>query len=171
MRVYEEVFVVRPDATEEEVDMLIAQFSGVITSAGGTVDKADKWGRRNLAYPVEKFKEGIYVVLSFQSAQSDLVKELERRLRVTDAVIKFLTIRLDERLKWVEKRKKKRAERDARKPAPPPPSAAVTEGAPAPGAPAPAAPLPGRPNAPEAAADAAPEAPAEAAPVETTPAE
>jgi small subunit ribosomal protein S6 len=140
MRVYEELFIVRPDATDEEVDPFIEQIKGVITSGGGTVDKSEKWGVRRLAYRVQKRSEGNYVLLQF-SAGPELVKELERRLRVSDMVLKFITVRIDEKLKRIEKRKKAREKRAARKPAP----AAVAPAAPA----APAAPLmPAEPAAP-----------------------
>src|SRR5947208_11944345 len=107
MRVYEELFIVKPDATDEEVDPLIEQMKGVITTGGGTVDKADKWGVRKLAYRVQKRTEGNYILLQF-SAGPELVKELERRLRVSDMVLKFITVRIDEKMKRIEKRKKAR---------------------------------------------------------------
>ena len=80
MRIYEELFIVRPDATEEEVDPLVEQMKGVITHAGGTIEKAEKWGMRKLAYRVSKHNEGQYILLVF-NAKADTVKELERRLR------------------------------------------------------------------------------------------
>ena len=97
MRIYEELFIIKPDATEEEIDQIIEQMKGVITTAGGTIDKVDKWGKRRLAYRVDKHREGSYVLIQFTSPP-ETVKELERRLRVTDAVIKFLTVRIDETL-------------------------------------------------------------------------
>jgi small subunit ribosomal protein S6 len=125
MRIYEELFIVKPDAPEEEVDQFIEQMKGVITTAGGTVDKTEKWGKRKLAYRVEKFREGYYVLFQF-SASPDAVKEFERRLRVADLVIKFLTVRIDQTLKRLEKRKKDREKRAHRKataaPAPAQPS-------------------------------------------------
>jgi small subunit ribosomal protein S6 len=128
MRIYEELFIIKPDATEEEIDQIIEQLTGVITSAGGTVDKTEKWGKRRLAYRVEKQREGYYVLIQFTSGPQT-VKELERRLRVTDAVIKFLTVRIDETLKRLEKRKKHREKRAHRKatapPAPAQPSVAA----------------------------------------------
>jgi small subunit ribosomal protein S6 len=116
-RIYEELFIVKPDAPEEEVDHFIEQMRGVVTSAGGTVDKVDKWGKRRLAYRVQKYREGSYVLVQF-SASAQAVKEFERRLRVSDMVIKFLTVRIDETLKRLEKRKKERDRRAARKPLP-----------------------------------------------------
>ena len=118
MRIYEEMFIVRPDAAEEEIDAYIEQVKQVIAGAGGTVDKAEKWGKRKLAYRVGKREEGFYVLLQFSSGP-EAVKELERRLRVSDLVLKYLTVRIDEKMKRVEKRRKAREKRAARKPAPP----------------------------------------------------
>ena len=67
MRIYEELFIVKPDAPEEEVDPFIDQIKAVITNAGGTVDKAEKWGKRKLAYRVQKYREGRYVLFQFSS--------------------------------------------------------------------------------------------------------
>ena len=154
MRIYEELFIVRPDATEEEVDPLIEQLKNVITQAGGTLDKTEKWGVRKLAYRIMKYQEGQYILLQF-SANSQVVKELERRLRVADLVVKFLTVRIDEKLKRLEKRRKQREKRAARKPAPPPPMPAAVASpllpheapAPVPGAPAGATPSQPTPEA------------------------
>ncbi len=115
MRIYEELFIVRPDATEEEVDPFVEQLKNIVTSAGGTIDKSDKWGVRKLAYRVLKFNEGQFILLQF-SSNPDAVKELERRLRVSDLVLKHITVRIDEKLKRIEKRKKAREKRAARKP-------------------------------------------------------
>jgi small subunit ribosomal protein S6 len=158
MRVYEELFIVKPDAPEEEVDAYIGQVKDLITNGKGTIEKADKWGTRKLAYKVQKYNEGIYVLIQFSSSP-DLVKEVERRMRVTDLVIKFITVRIDEKIKKIEKRKKQREKRAGRRP---PPQAA----APAlPGGPAPA--VPGAPGAP--VVHAAPGAPVEAAPAAAAP--
>ena len=148
MRIYEELFIVRPDATEEEIDPFIEQMKTVITSAGGTVDKTEKWGIRKLAYRVQKRTEGFYVLLQF-TTKPETVLEVERRLRVSDMVMKFQNVRIDEKLKKIEKRKKEREKRAARKPAPPAaPSvplehmmAGVEPSGPRPGAPMPGAPV------------------------------
>ena len=127
MRIYEELFIAKPDAPDEEVDQFVEQLRTQLTTAGATVDKVDKWGKRRLAYKVDKYREGAYVLLQF-SAAPETVKELERRLRVSDIVIKFLTVRIDETLKRLEKRKKERDKRAHRKsiasPAAAPPSVA-----------------------------------------------
>jgi small subunit ribosomal protein S6 len=144
MRIYEELFIVRADAPEEEIDPLIEQLKGIIEHGGGSVEKVDKWGVRRLAYSIAKNTDGYYVLLQF-SAQAETVKEIERRLRVADLVIKFLTVRIDEKLKWLEKRRKIREKRAARKPPPAPPAPAVAASPAAPGEPAP--PIPGAPAA------------------------
>ena len=148
-RVYEELFIVRPDATEEEVDGIVEPLRGAVTSAGGTIDKVDKWGVRRLAYKVEKRNEGYYVLLQFTADSPTVVREVERRLRVNDAVMKFITVRIDVKMKKVEKRRKAREKRAARRPAPPvaAPTMPAAEGVPVPGAPMPGAPAPGAPEA------------------------
>jgi small subunit ribosomal protein S6 len=125
MRIYEELFIVRPDAPPEEVDPFIEQLKNVITHTGGTLEKVDKWGVRKLAYRVLKYNDGQYILLQF-NAQPDTVKEIERRLRVADFVLKFITVRIDERLKRIEKRKRARDKRAARRPAPSPSAPAVS---------------------------------------------
>jgi small subunit ribosomal protein S6 len=152
MRIYEELFIIRPDAPEEEVDALVEAARQTITNGGGTVDKVDKWGVRKLAYRVGKRDEGYYVLMQFTS-NPEPVKEVERRFRVSDNVLKFLTVRIDEKLKKIEKRKKEREKRAKRKPqiaaAPARPAPAAP---PAPGAPA----VPGTPEtAPAPAAEPA----------------
>jgi small subunit ribosomal protein S6 len=118
-RLYEIMFIVNPTTTEEDVDKLIAQFETTVTSTHGEVQKVDKMGKRRLAYRVGRFSEGFYVLFTVKGG-GETVKELERRLRVTDAVMKYLTVRVDEDLKRLEKRKAKRAARAARKPKPAP---------------------------------------------------
>jgi small subunit ribosomal protein S6 len=145
MRVYEELFIVRPDAPEEEIDPLIEQLRHVITQEGGTLDKVEKWGVRKLAYRVAKYNDGQYILLQF-SAKPETVKEVERRLRVADLVLKFLTVRIDERMKWLEKRRKLREKRAARRPAAPAPSAAAVASPAIPAEPPP--PVPGTPETP-----------------------
>ena len=148
-RIYEELFIVKPDAAEEEVDQYVEQLRTQLTTAGATVDKIDKWGKRKLAYRIDKYREGSYVLFQF-TADATVVKELERRLRVSDIVLKFLTVRIDQTLKRLEKRKKARDKRAARRaanapaaPAPAQPSLAamMTE----PGTTA-AGPMPGQPK-------------------------
>ena len=149
MRIYEELFIVDPNAPDEEIDAIVAQVEGIITEAGGKIDKVDKWGKRRLAYKVKKHDEGYYILIQF-SADAATVYEVERRLRVHELVLKYLTVRIDEKLKWLEKRKQQREKRAKRKPqvaAPPPPAAAPAE---------PAAAVPGKPGESTAKAPEAP---------------
>ncbi len=143
MRIYEELFIVRPDATEEEVDGLVEQLKGVVTAGGGTLDKVDKWGVRKLAYRVSKRDEGYYVLLEM-TCGPEAIKEMERRLRVSDLTLKFLTTRVDEKRKKIEKRRKEREKRAKRRPAPAVAAAPARPAGPA----APAAPAPGTPGEP-----------------------
>jgi small subunit ribosomal protein S6 len=145
-RIYEELFILKPDALDEEVDGFVEQLRVQLTTAGATVDKIDKWGKRRLAYRVDKYREGTYVLFQFTSDPNG-VKEFERRLRVSDMVLKFLTVRIDETLKRLDKRKKERDKRAAKRalnapaaPAPALPSLAaqLTE--------APGGPMPGLPT-------------------------
>jgi len=154
MRVYEELFILKPDTVEEEVDGFVEQIQHVITNGKGTIDKTDKWGVRKLAYRVQKYSEGLYVLIQFSSTP-DLVKEVERRMRVSDAVIKFITVRIDEKQKKIDKRKKARDKRAARRPAPMPMASPAVPAAPAaPAMPAlPAEPGHAAPGAPPAAAE------------------
>jgi small subunit ribosomal protein S6 len=125
-RIYEELFIVKPDAPDEEVDQFVETLRTQLTTAGATVDKIDKWGKRRLAYRVDKYREGTYVLFQFTS-EPTAVKELERRLRVSDVVLKFLTVRIDQTLKRLEKRKKDRDKRTAKRAAAGPASPAPAQ--------------------------------------------
>ena len=115
MRKYEIIFIVRPDIEEEELNKLVTQFEGVVAGAGGKIEKVDRMGRRRLAYRVGRYQDGHYVLFLLEGT-GDTVKELERRLGVTDSVIKFLAVRIDEELKRAEKYKAQRAAREAKRP-------------------------------------------------------
>ena len=130
-RLYEVMFIVRPDVVDEELDKLIAGFEGTVTGGGGSIKSSEKWGRRKLAYTVRKFNDGNYVLLTI-NADGAVVAELERRLRVTEPVIKFLTVRMDEEEKRLAKIRVHRNAHQKR-------SAQPISHAPAPVAPAPAA--------------------------------
>ena len=123
MRIYEELFIIRPDVPDEEADPFIEQLRTQLTAAGATVDKVDKWGKRKLAYRVDKYREGAYVLFQFTSGP-ETVKEFERRLRVSDLVLKFLTVRIDHTLKRLDKRKKERDKRAAKRASNAPPAGA-----------------------------------------------
>ena len=121
-RSYEVMFIVRPDLAEEELDKLVSTLQNHATSAGATVRNAEKMGKRRLAYDVKKFQEGQYVLFTLTS-DGKSVAELERRLRVAEPVIKFITVRTDEEQQRLEKVRKLRASRTKR-----PPAEAAAEG-------------------------------------------
>ena len=109
-RFYEVMFIVRPDILEEDLDKLIAGLETTITGGGGAIRSVEKLGRRKLAYTVRKFNDGNYVLLTVD-ADGKLIAELERRLRVIEQVIKFITVRMDEETKRLDKVKALRASR------------------------------------------------------------
>jgi small subunit ribosomal protein S6 len=109
-RSYEVMFIVRPDMEEADVDKLIAGLEQTITNGGGSIKSQEKLGRRKLSYMVRKFNDGNYVLLVI-NADGVLVAEVERRLRVTEPVIKFITVRMDEEEKRADKIKAIRASR------------------------------------------------------------
>src|SRR5215471_2627082 len=114
MRHYEIMFIVNPNATEEEIDKINAQLENIITSGGGTIEKIEKMGKRRLAYEVDKQREGYYVLFTIVG-NGDIIKECERRLRVMDAVIKYITVRTDEEVRRLEKIRSYRQKRAARR--------------------------------------------------------
>lgn len=122
-RQYDLIFICRPDTPEADVDKVIATLEHAATEKGGKIETVNKWGRRRMAYRVHKLREGYYVYMVVKSTHGEVVKELERRLKVADAVIKYLTVRVDEELKRQQKfqrAREKRAARRPRKTAPPP---------------------------------------------------
>ena len=129
-RTYELMFIVRPDMADEDLDKLIANLEATVTGASGAVKGVDRMGKRRLAYTVRRFHDGIYVLMVIEGG-GPVMHELERRLRVSEPVIKFLTVRIDEEQKRLAKIK---AIRDSRK------KVSAQPAAPAPEAAAPAAP-------------------------------
>jgi len=113
MRRYETIFIASPTLTDEQSDELVKQYEGIIAEQGGELLKTDKWGRKKLAYEVQKFSEGYYTLFEM-NAGPNLIHELERRFRNNDAVIKYLSVRMDEAEKAAG-RTKQRIEREARR--------------------------------------------------------
>jgi small subunit ribosomal protein S6 len=122
-RTYELMFIVRPDMVEEDLEKLISTLETTVTSASGSIKSIDRMGKRRLAYMVRKFREGLYILMTIEG-EGAVVHELERRLRVTEPVIKFMTVRIDEEQKRLEKIKKLR---DAKKKVSAQPAAAPAE--------------------------------------------
>jgi small subunit ribosomal protein S6 len=161
-RTYEIMFIVRPDVEEADLDKLIEGFSGTITSGGGEVKSVEKMGRRRLAYTVRKFNDGFYVLLTV-GAPGSLIGEIERRLRVSEPVIKFITVRMDEEEKRLAKVKALRDSKVKRSAQP------IVQAQHAPQPAAVAVPAVAEPAAPDAEAPAVVEAaPATVEPVEAT---
>jgi small subunit ribosomal protein S6 len=127
-RTYELMFIVRPDMAEEDLDKLISTLETAVSGSGGTVKSVERMGKRRLAYTVRRFHDGVYVLLTVEGS-GGLIHELERRLRVTEPVIKFISVRIDEEQKRLAKIK---AIRDARKKTPPAPAPAAEGGEAAP---------------------------------------
>jgi small subunit ribosomal protein S6 len=113
-RKYELVYVVSPDATDEQVADLHTQVEAIIQRMGGQLEKTDNWGRRKLAYDIGRHKEGTYV-LEVINGDGDLMKEIDRRLKVTDLVIRHLTVRVDEEQGVVERTRAKRTDTSRRR--------------------------------------------------------
>ena len=145
MRIYELVFIIKPDLPQEEVDQVVESVTSALTEAGAKIDNVDQWGKKRLAYRVQKNRDGFYVLIQYSlgAEHSDVPQEIERRLRVADAVIKYLTIRIDEDLARLEKLKARREKRAGDKK-----SEAGGSGAPArPARPAGPSKVPGAPGA------------------------
>ena len=98
----EVMYIVRPDVEEADLDKLIEGFEKNVTDGGGEVKSTEKMGRRRLAYTVRKFNDGFYVLMTI-AAEGSLIGEIERRLRVSEQVIKFITVRMDEEEKRLAK--------------------------------------------------------------------
>ena len=140
-RLYDLIFICMPTTPEEEITKIVSTLEQTASEHGGKVEKVEKWGTRKMAYRVAKQREGFYVYLALHSKQGDLIKELERRLKVSDAVIKYMTVRLDEEIKRQQKlvaHREHRARRRPRKTAPSPVAGPGPGPAPAPEQQAPA---------------------------------
>jgi small subunit ribosomal protein S6 len=126
-RVYDLIFICRPDTPEPDIDKLISTLEHAAAEKGAKLEKIEKWGRKRMAYRVRKVREGFYVYMVLRSTHGELIKELERRLKVSDPVIKYLTIRLDEELKRQQKFARRRERRAARRPRKAAPASASSE--------------------------------------------
>jgi small subunit ribosomal protein S6 len=101
------MFISSPNTTDEDINKLTTQIEHAVTDRGGTITKIEPWGRRKLAYKIEKFEEGIYTLVHIEGTGQEIA-EVERRLRVTDSVIRYMSVRTDEDLKRAAKMKAKR---------------------------------------------------------------
>ena len=154
MQKFETLFVLQPGLSEEKVDEVVATFESIIPETSGTLLTTDKWGKRKLAYRVGDHWEGWYVRYEFEGT-GDVQRELERRMGISDDVIRFLTTRVDPRMEAEQARAAEREQRgDGNGPPPPASVRARTADAPAKPADAPAeaiSPAPGKTSEPEKA--------------------
>src|SRR5262245_55288284 len=114
-RQYELVYILPPDSTEQQIAELHEQIEGVVSRLRGKIEKTENWGRRRRAYDSGHHKEGVYV-LDVINGSGELMKELDRRLRVLDQVVRHLIVRVDEEKKVVDRtRSKRQAESERRR--------------------------------------------------------
>ncbi|GBC77233.1 30S ribosomal protein S6 [bacterium HR08] len=114
MRKYELLFIVRPTLSDQEVAAFIEQVKGHIGNVGATITQVQNLGRRQLAYEIDHVREGTYVLMHFEGSGVEIA-ELDRRLRVSDAVLRHIIIRIDEELKRAERMKRRRQRKAARR--------------------------------------------------------
>jgi len=113
-RKYELVYVVSPEATDAQVSDLHTQVEQITQRLGGTIEKTDNWGRRKLAYEIGPHKEGTYVLETIDGG-GELMKEIDRRLKVSDLVIRHLVVRIDEEQSVVDRVRTRRTENSRRR--------------------------------------------------------
>ena len=114
-RIYEVVFIIDPDTPDEEIKRLTENLQTIVTDQGGTITKSEVMGRRQLAYQIGRKNEGVYVLFEIEGTGREIA-ELERRMRVSDQVIRYLTVRVDEERRRAEKLKARRARKAAKRP-------------------------------------------------------
>jgi small subunit ribosomal protein S6 len=114
-RLYELVYLITPEASEQEVADLHTQIEQIVQRFHATLEKTENWGRRKLAYEIGHHREAIYVVETISSASGDVMKEIDRRLRVIDPVVRHLVVRVDEEIRVAERRRDERKANQARR--------------------------------------------------------
>jgi small subunit ribosomal protein S6 len=113
-RQYELVYILPPETTEQQAADQHEQIAGIVSRMNGTIEKTENWGRRKLAYEIGHFKEGVYV-LEVINGSGELMKEVDRRLKVIDEVVRHLIVRVDEEKKVVERTRTKRQSESERR--------------------------------------------------------
>ena len=113
-RKYELVYIVSPDATDDQVTDLHNQVDAIVQRLGGQLEKTENWGRRRLAYEIGRHKEGTYV-LEIIDGSGELMKEIDRRFKVTDLIIRHLIVRVDEEQAVIERTRAARTETSRRR--------------------------------------------------------
>lgn len=109
-RVYEVMYIATPDAADDDIAKLNDAITNLVEKAGGTVEVVEGWGRRKLAYPINKKTEGYYQLLEIAGSGQEIA-ELERRFRVNDLIMRYMTVRVDEDRKAADKKRAKRERR------------------------------------------------------------
>jgi len=113
LRTYEALYIIRPDVRDDDVQTIAKEVETLITQNGGAIVRSEIWGKRKLAYEVQKCSEGHYVLLRFESAPQ-FIARLENHFRLTDAIIRYLTVLFDEKTLRLELAQKKRKEAEIR---------------------------------------------------------
>ena len=114
-RVYEVMYIIDPDTVEDEVTRLNESLQHIVTDQGGTITKIENMGRRSLAYPINRKNDGVYMLFEIEGTGHEIA-ELERRMRVNDQVMRYMTVRVDEDRQRAEKFKAKRSRRASKRP-------------------------------------------------------
>ena len=113
-RTYELLYIVVPTVGDAEVETLTTQIKGYVEEAGGEIEKVEPWGKKRLAYLMGNHRDGNYVLITYKGVSST-VHQVERRMKVTDDVLKFMTVRIDEDLRKAESRRARRAAKEGRR--------------------------------------------------------
>lgn len=113
-RVYEVMYIAAPETADDHIVKLNDAISELVKKEGGNVVKIDDWGRREMAYPINKKREGYYVVFEIEGSGQEIA-ELERRMRVNDVIMRYMTVRVDEDRKAADKKRSKRENRRSRR--------------------------------------------------------
>lgn len=114
-RVYEVIFIIDPGTAEDDASRLVENLQQVVASGGGTVTRTENMGRRHLAYTIERRKEGLYMLFEVEGTGQEIA-ELERRMRVSDQVVRYMTVRVDEDRRRAEKLKERRTRKASKRP-------------------------------------------------------
>lgn len=109
-RIYEVMYIAQPDTADDDITKLNDAITKLVEKEGGTVSVVEGWGRRRLAYPIQKKSEGYYVLLEIEGSGQEIA-ELERRFRVNDVIMRYMTVRVDEDRKAADKKRNKRDRR------------------------------------------------------------
>lgn len=113
-RVYEVMYIAQPDTAEDDITKLNEAITSLVEKDGGTVSVVEGWGRRRMAYPINKKTEGFYVLLEIEGSGQEIA-ELERRFRVNDTIMRYMTVRVDEDRKAADKKSAKRERRKSKR--------------------------------------------------------